>query len=99
MVTGFLAGATLVFAFAGFTPLVFEVEANFFFMRAALFLWITPFLTALSMLLWALLWAVDDGLILKAFRALFRVLFVFELRIAALFATRTRFLADLMIGI
>lgn len=66
---------------------------------AALFLLIIPFLTAVSILLWAVECELLLGLTVKALSAALRPRFVFEFLTAALWATRTRFLADLIIGI
>lgn len=74
------------------------------FLRAALFLCITPFLTALSRELWLLLAAASACFLLplrlvwKDLSAILSDRLVLRLRIVAFLATRTRFLADLMIG-
>lgn len=96
-----MAGLAVVFLVlaVGFIPATLALAASCFLIRAALFLCMMPFLVALSMALWALLWAVVLALRLKSFRALFRTRLVLLLRTAAFLATRTRFLADLMIGI
>lgn len=101
MAAGFLAGA--FFLAAGFTPAALAFSARSRFWRAALFLWMTPFFTALSISLKALLWAAAELLppatLLNDFKALLSERLVLELRTAALLDTRTRFLADLIIGI
>ena len=93
LVVDFLAEAV------DFTPVALAFLASCFLRRAALFLWIRPFLTALSTLLWAVEWDLAAGFLTKAFSALLRLRFVLLLRTVALRATRTRFLADLMMGI
>lgn len=85
-------------AFAGFTPAALARFAAWRFILAALFLWITPFLTALSILLTASPWALVDGAFVNCFKAALKLRFVLELRTAARLETRTRFLADLIIG-
>jgi hypothetical protein len=103
-------GLAVVFLAAGFaatflvpvalaTPEAFALAASWLFLRAAFFLLITPFLTALSRLLWAADCALALGLLMKALRAVLRLRLVFELRTVALRATLTRFFADLIIGI
>lgn len=97
LVTGFL---TVVFvAFASLTPADLACIANWRFLRAALFLCIKPFLTALSIVLWALLRAWLFGLARNRLTASRKTRLVLLLRAVALLATRTRFLADLIIGI
>jgi hypothetical protein len=99
LVAGFAAALLAVFfAAAGFTPAAFALAAACFLSRAALFLCMMPFLTALSSSLWMLLWAAAAGFLVKALSAVFRERLVLLLRTAALLATLTRFLADLMIG-
>src|SRR5262249_55599810 len=85
-------------ALPGLTPAALAFVAARFLRRAALFLWMTPFLTALSSSLWASLSDLAAGCLAKVLRAVFRLRLVLLLRMAALRATRTRFLADLMMG-
>jgi hypothetical protein len=94
--TGFLA---VVFLAAGLTLLALALAAARFFSRAALFLWIKPFLAALSILLWASACVLLDGFDAKDFRDDLSARLVLLLRTAALWATRTLFLADLIMGI
>ena len=98
---GALAGAFLTPVVL--TPAALAALASCAFLRAALFLCITPFLAAKSMALCASEKAVvvflpEVRLDEKAFTLVRTERLVLLLRTAALLAIRTRFLADLIIG-
>ena len=95
----FLPEAALAVALPSLTPEALARAAARRFSRAALFLCMMCFLAALSIWLWAALKAEADGLPAKTLRALLRLRRLRVLRTAALRATRTRFLADFIIGI
>ena len=102
MALGFEVSAFLV----GFTPLALAAADIWAFLRAALFLCITAFLEAISIALMAACsaLAISEDLplsraLVKDFRASRRVRLVRVLRVVALAAILTRFLADLIIGI
>lgn len=107
----FLGAGFLATVFFGVAVLLMPAAvllraASWRFFRATLFLCMTFFLAALSKLLWALEWAAAvfflSPLVMAVcsdFRALLSERLVLLLRTAAFVETRTRFLADLIMGI
>ena len=98
------AGSALVVFVLPGTLVVWAARAAWDFLRAALFLCMTPFLAALSSSLCTLssvfgaFFASVLRTVANAFKAVLRLRLVLLLRTVALRATFTRFLADLMMG-
>ncbi len=102
LAAGFFVVVVLAFAtvlLAGLALAAFAFAAARFFILAALFLWISPFFNARSILLCASECVLALGLADRLFIEPLRARLVLLLRIEAFRATCTRFFADLIIGI